>query len=203
MYRFQRLVVLAIVAATSLLAACKKKPEVAPAPSAGPGAAPTPTCDKACQDSIARARADSIDRANKERDRMDAEARARATAAARAAIQAVTYFDYDQSDLSADARAVLDAKLPVLRANPGMRLRISGHADERGSDEYNLALGQRRAAAVKRYLTDQGVDGGRLDIVSYGEERPASEGESEEAFRKNRRAEFEIVAGGENLVVPK
>ncbi len=204
MYRTQRVVVLAIVATTSLVAACKKKPEVVPVPvSTTPGAAPTPTCDRACQDSIAKARADSVDRANRERERMDAEARARASAAARAAIAAIVLFDYDQSDLSGDARSVLDAKLPVLRANAGMRLRISGHADDRGSDEYNLALGQRRAAAVKRYLTDQGIDGGRLDIVSYGEERPASEGESEEAFRQNRRAEFEIVAGGDNIVVPR
>lgn len=203
MYRTQRLVVLVLVASTTLIAACKKKPDVAPAPNAGPGAAPTPTCDKACQDSIAKARADSIDRANRERERMEAEARARASAAARAAIEAKVYFNYDQSDLSAEARATLDGKLPVLRSNPGMRLRISGHADERGSDEYNLALGQRRAAAVKRYLTDQGVDAGRLDIVSYGEERPAVEGETEDAFRLNRRAEFEIVAGGDNIVVPK
>ena len=203
MHRTQRLVVLAIVAGTSLVAACKKKTETAPTPNAGPGAAPTPTCDKACQDSIAKARSDSIDRANKERERMEADARARASAAARAAIDAKVYFEYDQSDLSAIARGILDAKLPVLRANPGMRLRISGHADERGSDEYNLALGQRRAAAVKRYLTDQGIDAGRLDIVSYGEERPASEGESEEAFRQNRRAEFDIVAGGDNITVPK
>ena len=65
-------------------------------------------------------------------------------------------------------------KLPILQANAGLRLRISGHADERGSDEYNIALGQRRAVAVKRYLMDQGIDGGRLDdIVSFGEEQPA------------------------------
>ncbi|MEP7348249.1 MAG: peptidoglycan-associated lipoprotein Pal [Gemmatimonadaceae bacterium] len=203
MFRTQRLVVLAIVVATSFAAACKKKADPAPAPATVPVSAPSPTCDKACQDSIAKARADSIDRANSERERMESEARARASAGARAALEAKVYFEYDQSDLSADARAVLDAKLPVLRANPGMRIRVSGHADERGSDEYNLALGQRRAAAAKRYLTDQGIDGGRVDIVSYGEERPASEGDSEDAFRKNRRAEFEIVAGGDNIVVPK
>ncbi|MBV6522683.1 MAG: hypothetical protein MNPFHGCM_02831 [Gemmatimonadaceae bacterium] len=203
MHRTQRLVVLAIVAGTSLVAACKKKPDVAPAPDAGPGTPPAPTCDRACQDSIARARADSVDRANRERERLEAEARARASASARAAIEAKVFFDYDQSDLSASSRATLDAKLPVLRANPGMRLRIAGHADDRGSDEYNLALGQRRAAAVKRYLTDQGVDAGRLDVISYGEERPAMEGENEEAWRQNRRAEFEIVAGGDNIVVPK
>ncbi len=194
MHRTQRVVVLGIVAATTLFAACKKKPQTAVAPAPAPGA-PTPTCDKACQDSIAKARQDSIDRANAARDAAAREAAARATAAARAAIEAKVFFDYDQSDLSDAARATLDAKIPVLRANPQLRLRIAGHADERGSDEYNLALGQRRAAAAKRYLTDQGVDAGRLDIVSYGEERPAVEGQTEEAFKANRRAEFEVTAG--------
>jgi peptidoglycan-associated lipoprotein len=203
MYRLQRLAVLAIVAATTVFAACRKKPEPVPVPAAGPGAAPTPTCDKACQDSIAKARQDSMDRATREADRLAADARMRAAAAARAALEAVVYFEYDMSDLSAEARAVLDAKLPVLRANAGMRLRIAGHADERGSDEYNLALGQRRAAAAKRYLTDQGIDGGRVDSVSYGEERPTAEGTSEDALRRNRRAEFEIVAGGDSIVVPR
>lgn len=202
MYRTQRLVVLGIVAASTLFAACRKKPQTAATPTAAQPT-PSPTCDRACQDSIAKARQDSIDRANAARDAAARDAAAKAAAAARAAIEAKVLFDYDQSDLTADSRATLDSKLPVLRANPQMRLRISGHADERGSDEYNLALGQRRAAAVKRYLTDQGVDGSRLDIVSYGEERPAVEGQTEEAFRQNRRAEFEITAGGENIAVPK
>jgi peptidoglycan-associated lipoprotein len=124
-------------------------------------------------------------------------------AAVKATLANKVFFDYDASELSTDARAALDAKLPILRANPQLRLRISGHADERGSDEYNLALGQRRAAAVKRYLSDQGIDQSRLDIVTFGEERPAVEGATEDAYRQNRRAEFEITAGGENLVVPK
>lgn len=202
MHRLRSLAVLGIVAATTLVAACKKKPETAVTPST-PTTAPTPTCDKACQDSIAKARSDSIARAAEERERAEAEARNRASAAARAAIEKKVYFDYDQSELSAESRATLDAKIPILRANPQMRLRIAGNADERGSDEYNLALGQRRAAAAKRYLSDQGIDAGRMDIVSYGEERPAVEGDTEEAWKMNRRDEFEIVAGGENIVVPK
>ncbi|MFN8579863.1 MAG: peptidoglycan-associated lipoprotein Pal [Gemmatimonadaceae bacterium] len=202
MERAQRVVALGIIAASALVAACHKKPETAATPANNPGA-PTPTCDKACQDSIAKARQDSIDRANAARDAAARDAAARALAAARAAIAAKVYFDYDQSDLSDASRATLDAKLPILRANPQMRLRVSGHADERGSDEYNLALGQRRAAAAKRYLTDQGIDASRIDIVSYGEERPAVEGQTEEAYKANRRAEFEITAGGENIVVPK
>jgi peptidoglycan-associated lipoprotein len=201
MLRTQRVMVVGLVFASAAVGACKKKPETAPAPANPP--APAETCDKACQDSIARAREDSIRRANEARDRAAREARDKAAAAAKAAIEAKVFFEYDQSDLTPDARATLDAKLPVLRANPQLRLRISGHCDERGSDEYNLALGQRRAAAAKRYLTDQGIDAARLDIVSYGEERPAVEGQTEEAYRQNRRAEFEIVAGGESLTAPK
>ncbi len=97
-----------------------------------------------------------------------------ALAATKATLAAAVYFEYDSDELSGDARSTLDAKLPILRANPGLRLRIAGNTDERGSDEYNLALGQRRAAAVKRYLSDQGIDGDRMEIISYGEERPRS-----------------------------
>jgi peptidoglycan-associated lipoprotein len=109
------------------------------------------------------------------------------------------YFDYDKSDLRDDARAVLDAKVPILQANKQVRIRIAGNTDERGSDEYNLALGQRRAASAKAYLTARGIDAGRIDIVSYGEERPAQQGDNEPARAKNRRDEFEIVAGRDTM----
>ncbi len=89
----------------------------------------------------------------------------------------------------------LDAKVPVLQANPGLRLRIAGHTDNRGSDEYNIALGQRRAAMVREYLQARGIDGARLEIVSFGEEMPAVEGDNEGAWAQNRRAEFEVIAG--------
>ena len=134
---------------------------------------------------------------------MAKEARDRAVAGLRATLAEKVFFEYDQSMLTDEARAALDRKLTVLKANAGLRLRISGHADERGSDEYNIALGQRRAVAVKRYLMDQGIDGGRLDVVSFGEEQPAVQGGTEEAFAKNRRAEFEITAGGETLTAPR
>jgi peptidoglycan-associated lipoprotein len=91
----------------------------------------------------------------------------------------------------------------VLAANSAVRLRISGHADDRGSDEYNLALGNRRAAAAKRYLENKGIDGSRIEVVSYGEERPLNPGTDESAYAQNRRDEFEITAGGDNLVAPQ
>lgn len=199
MTRGHRVLALSVLALAAI-SACKKKPETVPAPATP---TPTPTCDQRCRDSIAAAdkrRADSIAAANAAAEMAAREAALRAT---RATLAAAVYFEYDSDELSGDARATLDAKLPILRANPALRLRIAGNTDERGSDEYNLALGQRRAAAVKRYLSDQGIDGGRMDIISYGEERPAVSESNEEAWRMNRRAEFEITAGGDQLVAPK
>ena len=198
MIRAQRMLALTLIAATAAVA-CKKKPQTAVVPATNNNV-PAPTCDKRCQDSIAasdarkRAYDDSVAKA-----RADMDARNRARAAAVAALQAKIYFEYDQADLSGDARSTLDAKVPVMRSNPAIRIRISGHADERGSDEYNLALGQRRAAAAKRYLTDQGIDPGRIETVSYGEQRPAADGHDESAYRQNRRDEFEITAGSESM----
>jgi peptidoglycan-associated lipoprotein len=105
------------------------------------------------------------------------------------------HFDYDASDIRADARRILDSKLPLIRADPTLRLRIEGHADERGSTEYNLALGTRRAASVASYFSGFGIDGSRFPIASYGEERPLLPGSDEAAWSQNRRAEFVIIAG--------
>jgi peptidoglycan-associated lipoprotein len=112
-------------------------------------------------------------------------------------------FDYDQATIRDADQGTLDRKAAILAANPNVRVRISGHADDRGSDEYNLALGNRRAAAAKRYLESKGIDGGRLEVVSYGEERPLNPGQDESAFAQNRRDEFEVTAGGDNLVAPQ
>lgn len=122
---------------------------------------------------------------------------------ARAALLAKVYFDFDQDVLRDDQRSVLEAKLPVLRANPNVRIRIEGHADERGSDEYNLALGMRRAQTAKKFLTDNGIDASRIDIASLGEERPVCQDHSESCWSQNRRDEFVIVAGGESLIAPR
>lgn len=112
------------------------------------------------------------------------------------------FFDFDRSDLRDDARATLDRKMDLFQANPDMRIRISGHADDRGSDEYNLALGQRRAASAKAYLVQRGIDTNRIDIVSYGEERPVCTDASEGCWQQNRRDEFEIIAGGPLFRMP-
>lgn len=182
---------LGVAAAALTAAGCAKKQPPAPPPA--PQQAPPPVPTGPNQDSLMRAQraADSL---AAERERMAA-----ALAAARNTITAPVYFDFDKSDLTEQAKAVLDAKIPILNANPGLQIRIAGNCNARGSDEYNLALGQRRAATAKRYLTDHGVDGARIDLISYGKERPAVEGDSEDAYAKNRRDEFEITAGGDNL----
>ena len=113
------------------------------------------------------------------------------------------HFDYDQDAIKAEDMPVLDSKAAILRANPAVRIRISGHADDRGSDEYNLVLGNKRALAAKRYLESKGVDGSRIEVTSFGEERPVDPGQSETSWAKNRRDEFEIIAGGDRLVQPR
>jgi len=113
------------------------------------------------------------------------------------------YFDFDKSTIRPDAATTLDAKIPWLQANPGMRIRIEGNADERGSDEYNLALGQRRAASAKRYLVDHGIAADRFDLVSYGEERPICTEHNEACWQQNRRDDFRIVTiGSDRIVIP-
>jgi peptidoglycan-associated lipoprotein len=121
----------------------------------------------------------------------------------RNAITAVIHFDFDKSDLRDDARATLDSKIPVLVANPDVSIRIAGHTDERGSTEYNIALGQRRAASAKRYLTERGVAAGRIETVSFGESRPVSDGHDEASWAQNRRDEFELTSGGGRLNRPR
>lgn len=106
------------------------------------------------------------------------------------------HFDFDKSDIRPDAEEVLQRKVTVLREYPGVELRLEGHCDERGSNEYNLALGQRRAEAVKRYLVSYGLSAGRFATISYGEERPLDRGSNEEAWATNRRAEFTITDQG-------
>ena len=119
------------------------------------------------------------------------------------AITGPIYFDFDKSTIRPDAAATLDAKIPWLQANPGMRIRIEGNADERGSDEYNLALGQRRAASAKRYLVDHGIAADRFDLVSYGEERPVCTEHNEACWQQNRRDDFRIVTiGSDKIVIP-
>src|SRR5512134_766694 len=161
---------LLLLATAVLAAACGgSPPPEAPAPEPTPAPAPAPA--PAPVD-------DSAERERLERERMAREAAERARAVA-ADLATMINFDFDMSVIRDPDQGTLDRKAAILQANPNVRIRIAGHADERGSDEYNLALGNRRAAAAKRYLENKGIDGGRIEVVSYGEERPLNPGTDE------------------------
>lgn len=102
---------------------------------------------------------------------------------------ATVHFDYDSSELTSAARSTLEKQAEWMGANGSVNISIEGHADERGTREYNLALGERRAVAVKNYLVALGVSGNRLETISYGKERPVAVGNDESAWGQNRRGE--------------
>ena len=105
-------------------------------------------------------------------------------------LQAVVYFAFDSSEITSEAASVLNQHASLLSSNPNAGVVIAGHTDERGSREYNMALGERRAQAARNYLAAQGVAVNNVRIISYGEERPAVAGTTEDAYAQNRRAEL-------------
>ncbi len=123
------------------------------------------------------------------------QAKARALAAQKAELLAtiqreVVYFDFDQSEVKSQFYSTIKANADYMALEPNATVTIEGHCDERGTREYNIALGERRANAVKRALIAEGVSPSRIKVISYGEEQPAAEGHNESAWAKNRRAEF-------------
>lgn len=180
---------LVFIAVTSLFAAgcSKKRPAVT---------APKPTTaantDRARLDSVERAAADR--RAAEERARLEAE-RKQAREVVIQELQAPVYFDLDRADLTNEGRQLLDAKREAMQQGLTIRIRIEGHADDTGSDEYNMALGERRAAMARRYLVERGIAEGRIQIVSRGEEKPACPTREESCRSKNRRDEFIVLSG--------
>ena len=104
------------------------------------------------------------------------------------------YFETDKHNISSSSAFTLESQANWLKSTPGFQLLIEGHCDERGTREYNLALGERRGNAVKEFLASLGVDPGRLTVISYGKERPAAEGSTSEAWSENRRAVL-VVSG--------
>jgi len=198
--RLTRLIMLAAV-----VAACSKKPPPAPPPAPEPPRINQDSIDaarRAAEDAARRQREAAAAAAAEEARRAEAARLEAARADARRKLDAAVYFDLDMDEIRADQAATLDAKVPILNANTDVRIRISGHTDERGSDEYNLALGQRRAASVRRYLAARGISEARMDVESFGEQRPAMQGSDESAWSRNRRAEFTLTAGGNPLRVP-
>lgn len=186
-----------LVGGAALLAGCHKPPvPLAPVPAS------------AGSDSLSRARADSIAdaarraemaRAKAEQDSLRAlgDQNGAGAADAMSVLSATIYYGYDQAQLTDSARALLLAKAKVMQSMPALRIRITGNTDERGSSEYNLALGLRRAAEAKAFLVANGADASHIEISSMGEEQPAVQGDSEEAWSRNRRAEFVPLSGSE------
>jgi len=110
-------------------------------------------------------------------------------AAGSASLQPI-YFDFDKSFVRDDARSVMKANVEWLKANPKIKIRIEGNCDERGTKEYNQALGQRRATSAKKYFTDMGISAKRISLISYGKEKPVCSDHSEDCWQKNRRDDF-------------
>jgi peptidoglycan-associated lipoprotein len=102
------------------------------------------------------------------------------------------YFDFDKSEIKAEAKAILEKKAAWLRANPSYKVKIEGNCDERGTNEYNLALGDRRAKAAQKYLNALGISMDRMSTISYGEEKPACTEKNEKCWSKNRRDDFKL-----------
>ena len=102
------------------------------------------------------------------------------------------YFNFDDATLTSNARKMLKQKVEWLRANSDVKAVIEGHCDERGTEEYNIALGQQRAQSIKTFLMNSGLSGSRLKMISYGEERPVDSGSNETAWARNRRGHFRI-----------
>ena len=160
----------ALLATLALLSGCSsKKPDVPPAP-------PTPTTDTTT----------GVDDPNATVGDTDASAGPPGELLSKR----VVYFDFDRSDIRADSQSIVAAHAAYLAKNPAQKVRLEGHADERGSREYNIGLGERRAQAVRRALMLQGVTEAQITTVSYGEERPAVQGSDEAAYAKNRRVEL-------------
>jgi peptidoglycan-associated lipoprotein len=207
MKRFAKLVLGGLAAAA--VAAC------------GGGAKPTPPApqtanadsmaalERARQEAADRAKQDSLRRAQEEAARLAAQRAAdslaaigRSTEAVKTLLATMIHFDFDKANIRAEEASILDQKVAILQANPNVKLRVTGNCDERGSDEYNLALGNRRAIAAKQYVVNHGIDQSRLETASNGKEKPTDPGHDEAAWAKNRNDQFDIAAGGDALKQP-
>ena len=172
-----------ILPALLFSASCAKK-QVETGEEATAAVVPQPAPDTSAEDAAA-------ERARLEAERLKAEEEERLRMTAREAfLNEDIYFEFDSAALLPMAQDLLSQKARYLRTMPGMSVIIEGHCDDRGTDAYNMALGERRAQAVKDFLVDLGISAPRLETISYGEERPVDRGQNEEAWAKNRRVHF-------------
>lgn len=163
-------------------------------------AAPTPktaSAEQAASEAAAREAAKLREEADRAAaaDRNAAERAAGDRELVKAALTTPVQFEFDRSDISEEGIRLLDQKVEALQKNPTIRIRIEGNADDYGSDEYNMVLSQRRAAIVNRYFTERGIDASRIQIVSWGEEKPLCTDRDEGCRSRNRRDEFVVLSG--------
>lgn len=181
-----------IVAAVVLTAACGgAEPPPPPAPAGGPSQAELDR-QAAAEAAARQAEADRLAREAEAARRAEQD---RARRQLRATLTERVHFEYDMSDITSESERRLRAKVDILRNSTGVRIRLEGHADERGSNEYNQALGSRRAQSVRDFLAGFGISANRFAMVSFGEERPLVNRSDEGAWAQNRRVEFIITAG--------
>ena len=181
-----------------VIPACKKNPKPVVAPSASVAPSPMPDIPATVTTATAQTVPPETDFVSPKTDTVAVETlpndigELNRVAQSRGYIQDA-FFEYNDSQLTADAQSALTSSATWLKKNPQYNLLIEGHCDERGTEQYNLALGDRRANQAKEYLVTLGVDTGRIRTVSYGEERPFDPGHDESAWSKNRRAHLVLV----------
>ncbi len=189
-----RLALLCLFSAFIFTACCGKKPVVSE-PAVAPVTGETEAARLAAERE-ARAKQEALEKKRIEEERLREEAGARKereeVAARQNFVNEHIYFEFDKSRLLPEAKEILRKKGQWLKANPEVSVIIEGHCDERGTNEYNMALGDRRATSAKTYLVDLGIAADRLTCISYGEERPADQGHNEAAWARNRRDQFVI-----------
>jgi peptidoglycan-associated lipoprotein len=152
---------------------------------------PVATAEPEIQSALDGAAEEAEQPGQPDEDRLWAETAAR-EAAEHAFVEENIHFAFDSSALSERAREILESKADYLRSNPGITVTVEGHCDDRGTDAYNIALGERRAESVRIFLVGLGIGTNRLDTVSYGEERPIAMGHDEASWAENRRAQFVV-----------
>jgi peptidoglycan-associated lipoprotein len=181
--------VLAIAFGLVSLYGCPKKTEVSSAPESQPQQVEQATPEQ----QAAAAKAAEEEKAAAEKAAAEKAAAEKAAAEAAARPQPI-YFDFDKAMVRDDAKPVLKASAEWLKAHPNAKIRIEGNCDERGTIEYNQALGQRRSSAAKRYLGSLGISSRRISMISYGKEKPICTESTEECWQKNRRDDFVVTS---------
>lgn len=166
-----------------ILAGCKKRPPPPPPAPPTPAVTPTPTTPTVEQQTMQPIPEASTSELSDDLDKIN-----------KSGLLKKIYFEFDRSELRADATATLDANATNLKKYSNLKIRIEGHCDERGTEEYNISLGERRAKVAYQYLVNVGVSPSRMEIVTYGKSQPEDPGHNEDAWSRNRRDVFLVIA---------